>query len=144
RIAFEARFPLKAFEPIAQALGKTAAPQNLKALQGWLLPDFNLFCMSCTGNEPSRNDRLRGLKKLRDATKVVNASLRRGGVWLDLPWDLLKAADAQFRSLVERLGQAADAEAQRLSATSSRRGRPPKLAFHEFGRELVGIYERVT
>jgi hypothetical protein len=100
--------------------------------------------MSCTSNEPTRNERFRGLKELRDAAAVVNASLRPGGIWKDLPWDLLKAADSQFRALVERLGQAADAEAQRLSATPSRRGRPPNLVFREFAPELVQIYERVS
>jgi hypothetical protein len=144
RIAFEARFPLEAFEPIAKALGKSTEQRSLEALRSWLLPDFNLFYMSCVGIEPSRNDRLNGLKELRDAAAVVNASLRPGGIRKDLPWDLLKAANAQFRGLVERLGQAADAEAQRLAATPSRRGRPPNLAFRELACELVRVYERVT
>ena len=45
RIAFEARFPLEAFEPIAQALGKSATPQNLKAIL-WVLRDVHLIPLS--------------------------------------------------------------------------------------------------
>ena len=42
---FEARFPLEAFEPIAQALGKSATPQNLKAIL-WVLRDVHLIPLS--------------------------------------------------------------------------------------------------
>jgi hypothetical protein len=58
KIAFEARFQLEAFKPIALALGKSDTPKSLGALRDWLLPYFDLF-ISRTGREPRRAEQIR-------------------------------------------------------------------------------------
>jgi hypothetical protein len=148
RIAFEARFPLEAFEPIAQALGKSAEPKSLEELRGWLLPYFDLF-LSGTGIEPSREERKKSLVELRDAARtllksVLLKSVGIGGLGLDLTWGLVKAArDQQFKATVQRLADEADTQIQKLSKLG-RTGRPTKnAAFRELTPELIRIFEHL-
>jgi hypothetical protein len=145
RIAFEALFPPEAFRPIAHALGKSAEPQNLKALRNWLLPYFDLFS-SGTGKEPSRAERLKSLVEFRDAARtLLDPVLRRrlGILWLTR--DALGAAsDQQFKATLQRLADQANAAIEKLSKLG-RTGPPKKnAAFRELAPELVYIYERIT
>jgi hypothetical protein len=144
QIAFEARFPLEAFKPIACALGRSAEPQSLKALQGWLLPYFDLYVCG-TGTGPSRAERRKSLEELRGAATTLIASVGVRGLWLELPWDLVEAtADGQFKATVQRLAEEADAQIQHLSRLG-RTGRPAKnAAFREMTPELVRIYEHIA
>src|SRR5437899_6485064 len=95
--AFEARFPLEAFAPIARALGKHATPQNLEALRSWLLRYFDLLSSSTT-EEPSREERKKSFVELREAATTLLKSVRvGGGLWLELPVDVVTDAwDQQF------------------------------------------------
>ena len=143
-VALEARFPLEALKPIACALGKSAVPRSLEALQGWLLPYFDLF-PSGTNKEPSRAERKKSLEELRDAaTTLLTFAGVRGFRW-GLPWALIMAtADGQFEATVQQLADEADAQIRHLSGLG-RTGRPAKnAAFRELTPELVHIYEHVA
>jgi len=52
--AFEARFPLEAFEDIARALGVSTERPSLEVLRQWLREDFSWFCSSRVGDKSSR------------------------------------------------------------------------------------------
>jgi hypothetical protein len=144
KIAFEARFPLEAFKPIALSLGKSKTPRSLKALRDWLLPYFDLFS-SGTGREPPRAERIRSWVQLRDAARTLLASVGVGGLWMELTWGVAEAAkDQQFRGTLQRLAQEAEARVQHLSQLG-RTGRPARNAtFREHTPELIRIYEHIT
>ncbi|HKM71337.1 MAG TPA: hypothetical protein VJX94_15005 [Stellaceae bacterium] len=141
RIAFEARFPLAAFEPIAKALRKSTGPRSLQALRGWLLPHFYFLHLNCTGNEPTRDERIKGLIKLREAATTLISSAGIGGIWMELTGGVLKAAwDGQFKATVQRLADEADEQIRKLSKPD-RGGRPSKDAFRQLSSDLVRVYE---
>jgi hypothetical protein len=143
--AFRARFPVKAFIPIALALGKSAEPESLQALREWLLPYFDLFHNS-TGKNPSRDKRLKAMIKLRDAATTLLASVAPGSVAsMNLSWKTLWAArDRQFKAIVERLANEADEQFNKLSKLG-RTGPPVKnAAFRELTPGLVHIYEHLA
>jgi hypothetical protein len=140
-----ARFPLEAFEPIAKALGKRATPQNLEALRSWLRPYFDLW-PSNTTEEPSREERKKSFVELREAATTLLKSVRvGGGLWRELPVNVVMAAwDQQFEATVQGLADAADRRIKELSELG-RTGRPAKNAtFRELTPELVHAYEHLV
>lgn len=144
QIAFYARFPLEAFEPIAHALGKSVRPQSLEAARDWLLPCFDFAFGGrgkSRGKKRTRDDQIKTLVKLRDAA----TTLLKSGLWRHLPLDVVEAAsDRQFKATLERLADAAQAQIDMLSRPG-RSGRPAKnAAFRELAQDLVRIYEHIA
>ena len=139
---FEARFPPDAFVGIAEALGLACTPKSLANLAEWLRPEFYAFYLMAP-QEPTRAERLKALRKARQAARALDATLDE--IWLDLPMDLLETEGGvhQFRGAVRQLASAAEHQLARLRKEPSPRGRPQKNAFRELSARLVWVYERL-
>jgi hypothetical protein len=143
--AFEAQFPLEAFAGVAEALRVAPEPEALSTLRLWLLPEFYFFFVTCPGGEPSRDERIGQLEKLRDA---ATALLKYARITGGLTRTLREAAagttrDDQFKATVQRLAGEADEKIQRLRSSRGRAGRPRKDAFRQLAADLVRVYEKM-
>jgi hypothetical protein len=138
--AFEARFPLDAFEPIARTLGKNVDQASLSALRHWLLPYFDFYADS-TGKEPSRAERIQSLEAVRDAATTLLKFTAIG--WLTRP-TIEAVSNQQFTATVRRLAEEAQAGIQKLRKLG-RTGRPAKnTGFRDLVPHLVHVYEHLT
>jgi hypothetical protein len=149
--AFEARFPAEAFKGIAKALKIRPAQEHLSRLRGWLLPEFYYLYMGVPGKEPTREEQIRRLKKLREAATTLHSSITIiENVWPlnligpDGPFATDDITD-QFTSTLQILADTAAGEIEKLASRKSRRGRPPKNEpFRQLIPRLVRKYERWT
>jgi hypothetical protein len=148
RETFEARFPPEAFAGIAKALKVRPTPQNLSHLRRWLLPVFHYLYTYISGKEVTREEKIKHLKKLREAAKTLHSSMINfDDVWslalLDGPLATDDFSD-QFTATLQLLADTADAQIKKLDLRKSRRGRPTKYEpFRQFTRRLVSKYERL-
>ena len=144
RFAFEARFPLEAFEPVAHALNTTITPENLQAIRGWLMPSLHQSFSGSVFKEPSHKARIAKLRKLRDALALLRDAL--SGSIFDSPWtvrDLIDVGD-KLPATLNRLYRGVEKSLRELEATPARRGRRPKTEFRDFAQELIWVYEKMT
>jgi hypothetical protein len=153
---FEALFPPEAFTGIAKALKIRPKPEYLSRLRGWLLPDFyEYLCWGHPGKKPTRKDRIKRVKKLREAAMSLHFSLTHfDGIWMmDWPLDVLAPDDDrnapgvtdQFTATLQLLVDRAATLIENIASEKSRRGRPVKNApFRELTPILVRKYERLT
>jgi hypothetical protein len=151
--AFEARFPPEAFAGIAKALRIRPKPEYLSRLRGWLLADFyDYLCWRRPGKEPTREERINRVKKLREAAMSLHFSLTHLGI-MDWPLDVLAPDDDpnapgvtdQFTATLQLLADRAATLIENIASKKSRRGRPIKNApFRELTPRLIRKYERLT
>ena len=146
--AFEARFPPEAFAGVAAALRSAPEPQVLSTLRSWLLPEFYFFFISCPGEEPSRQEKIRQLEEQRDAATALLRSLKITGSLARTLREVAEGAGAEkheeFRATLKRLADEADAKIQRLRSSRVRAGRPRKDAFRHLSADLIRVYENLT
>ena len=113
--------------------------------------------------EPTRQERIRRLKKLREAATTLHALLTSfDALWWDLPLGLLDPNDldasgvdedldasaggrTRFVASLKLLADTAAGRIEELTAEQARKGRPAKNApFRELTPRLVRQYERFT
>lgn len=150
--AFEARFPPEAFAGIAKALRIRPKPEYLSRLRGWLLADFyDYLCWRRPGKEPTREERINRVKKLREAAMSLHFSLTHLGI-MDWPLDVLAPEDDpdapgvtdQFHATLQLLADRATTLIEGIASTKPRRGRPPKNEpFRQLTPTLVRLYQFV-
>ena len=132
-------------------------------MRGWLLPEFYYLFKVVPSKEPTRQERIRRLKKLREAATTLHALLTSfDALWWDLPLGLLDPNDldasgvdedldasaggrTRFVASLKLLADTAAGRIEELTAEQARKGRPAKNApFRELTPRLVRQYERFT
>ena len=143
--AFEARFPLKVFEAVAEALGIAEDPDAQACLRCCLLPEFRFFIANCSGEKLTREERVKRLNALRDAATALQVSLGPRGARLFLPRKFLgpELVSDQFRATIRSLVDEAEAQLRRLRSSRNKGGRPPKEAIRLLGKDLIRVFRKV-